>query len=113
MPSRRLIALFLTLCLLVAQQAGYAHAYTHDASSPHGAACQIEGDGKAGGDGSLGHPCLDCLAFAAFHAFAHSATVVPGGAAWCGFVPPAVPEGIVKLRPGDCRTRAPPLSPEA
>ena len=113
MPARSLIALFLAFGLLAAQQAGNAHAYTHGVSSHDGVVYGPDGGERKGGDGSLGHTCLDCLAFASFHAVAPGSTPTLGGAACSGFVPPVLPEGIARSRPTDRRSRAPPFSPEA
>ena len=107
----RPIAWLLALCLLLAQQAGFAHAYSHHTGSPGNVVAEIDGIDRDQADSSLSHPCPECLAFAACHSFIPAADALPGGTA----APPGVALRAATvsayMRREDCRTRAPPACP--
>ncbi len=108
MGRHRQIAWLVAFCLLLAQQAGFAHAYSHHIGSPGNVVAEIDGMDRDQADGSLFHPCPECLAFAACHSFLCAADALPGGTA----APPGVTlRGATlstSMRRGGCRTRAPP-----
>ena len=104
----RPLAWLLAFCLLLAQQAGFAHGYSHPIGSPVSAPTHGAGMQHDESDGTASHFCSDCLAFAGCHSFVPAAHAVPGAAAaFCGVVSRAA-QASTPIRREDCRTRAPP-----